>query len=228
MVAAAAVRGPLPSGIDPVPEASVARADGLLLALGGDGTMLRALASGAVHGAPVLGVKLGHDCLLADVEPGELAAALDALARRRFAIEERTMLAVRHGTAAAPAVNDIVLRRAPELARYRGDGVIVATATGSTGVTLAAGGPVVSPQLSATIVTPLAVPGTPIRPIVLSASEPVELRIEPGSAPLRVEIDGREQGTVQPAARLRIAQSGPRCRMVRVERGRPARHVAVA
>ena len=230
VVAASAVRGPLPPGVDPVPEASLARAGGILLALGGDGTMLQALAAGAVHGVPVLGVKLGEVSFLADVEPADLGAALAALAAHRFAIEERTMLTVRDGATVATAVNDVVLRRGTgepladiglrvrgeEIARYRGDGVIVATATGSTGYSLSAGGPLVSPALAATIVTPLAARGAPAGPIVLSACEPVELRVR--GATLAVEIDGRERAVVNPTARLRVAQAGPRCRLIRLAR----------
>jgi NAD+ kinase len=232
-VVAAPVRGPLPPGVDPVPETGLARPGGILLALGGDGTMLHALAAGAAHGVPALGVKLGHVSYLAEVEPAGLPAALDALAAHRFAIEERSVLAVRNGAAAVPAVNDVVLRRASgapladvglhvggeEVARYRGDGVIVATPTGSTAYSLSAGGPLVSPRLAATIVTPLAARGAPARVVVLSAGEPVELRVQDGSPPLAVEIDGRERYVAPPLARLRIDQSGPCCLLIRL--GRP-------
>jgi NAD+ kinase len=224
----------LPPGIDPVPAASLARPGGILVALGGDGTMLHALAVGAVHGTPVLGVKLGHVSFLAEVEPAELGAALDALAAGRFAIEERTALAVRNGgPGTAVAVNDVVLRRASgaplaevglllggeEVARYKGDGVIVATPTGSTGYNRSAGGPLVSPKLSATIVTPLAAREAPSA-VLLSAGEPLELRVHGASAPLAVEIDGRAHSVAPPLARLRIDQSGPRSRLIRLGRTR--------
>ena len=151
-------RVPLPPGIDPVPRESLARPGTILVALGGDGTMLHALAVGAAHRNPVLGVKLGHVNFLAEIEAAELGAALDALDAGRFAIEERTVLAVHNGgPGAAVVVNDVVLRRASgsplaevglyvggeEVARYRGDGVIVATPTGSTGYKRSAGGPLV-------------------------------------------------------------------------------------
>jgi NAD+ kinase len=143
------------------------------------------------------------------------------------------MLALRNGgPAAAAAVNDVVLRRASgapladvglhvggeEVARYRGDGVIVATPTGSTGYNHSAGGPLVSPRLAATIVTPLVAREAPPA-VLLSAGEPIELRVRAGSPPLAVEIDGREHSIAQPLAHLRIDQSGPRCRLIRL--GRP-------
>ena len=231
-VVVAATRGPLPPGVELVPEASLARAGGILLALGGDGTMLHALAAGSVHGTAVLGVKLGHVNFLAEVEEADLRAALEALAAHRFTIEERTVLAVRNGGPAVPAVNDVVLRRpsgAPladiglhiggeEVARYRGDGVIVSTATGSTGYSFAAGGPLVSPRLAVTIATPLAARGAPSRAVVLSAEEPVELRVRDASGPLAIEIDGVERFIASPLASLRIDQSWRRCRLIRLGR----------
>jgi NAD+ kinase len=234
-VVAAAARGPLPPGIAPVPEASVARESAILLAFGGDGTMLYALAAGSVHGTPVLGVKLGQVNYLAEVEPGALADALEALLLRRFAIEERSVLAVRNGDGTvARVINDVVLRRgsgAPladvslhmggeEVARYRGDGVIVATPTGSTGYSRSAGGPLVSPRLAATIVTPLAAHGTPAQPLLLSGADSIELRLRAASSPLEVELDGRQRFVAHASARLRIDQCEPRCRLIRLGRER--------
>jgi PAS domain S-box-containing protein len=159
-----------------------------------------------------------------------LVAALEALALRRFAIEERSMLTARAGGGAEPAVNDVVLRRAPgapladvglhvggkQLAHYRGDGVIVATPTGSTGYSRSAGGPLVSPRLAATVVTPLASHAAPAGSLVLSAGDPIELRLADAGPALAIEIDGRERQVVLPAARVRIDQSGPPCRLVRL------------
>jgi NAD+ kinase len=232
-VVAMAARQPLPPGVDPVPEPSLARPGGVLLALGGDGTMLYALALGSPHGLPVLGVRLGHVNYLAEVDVEELPSALDALAARSFAIEERTVLAVRDGGWSEPAINDVVLRRSPgapladvglevggdEVARIRGDGVIVATPTGSTGYNHSAGGPLVSPRLSATIVTPLAARAG-ASALLLSAGEPIELHVHDASAPLAVEIDGRMRAMATPGGRLRIDQSAPRSRLIRLGRAR--------
>ena len=230
VVAASAVRGPLPLGINAVPEASLARAGGILIALGGDGTMLYALKEGAAQGAPVLGVKLGHVSFLADVEAADLSIGLEALTRGAFAIEERAMLAVRTAYGTEPAVNDVVLRRASggplahiglsvggkETARYSGDGVIVATPTGSTGYSLSAGGPLVSPRVASTIVTPLAAQSTPGTSRVLPAGEPIELRVLDGSPPVEVEIDGHVRSLAQPTTSVRIEMSAARCRLIRL------------
>ena len=122
-----------------------------------------------------------------------------AVQRRRAA--SRLRLAPRRGR---PLVGG------EELARYRGDGVIVATATGSTGDNARRRRPAGLAQAVGDDRDAAGRPGTPIRPICSRPSEPLELRVGPASAPLGVEIDGREQGAAQPAARLRIEQSGPR------------------
>jgi NAD+ kinase len=87
------------------------------------------------------------------------------------------------------------------------------------GYSLSAGGPLVSPRLAATIVTPLAARGAP-SPVLLSAGEPLEPRVGHGSPPLAVEIDGRERYVAPPHARLRIDQSGACCRLTRLRRPR--------
>ena len=97
-----------------------------------------------------------------------------------------------------------------EIACYRGDGVIVATQTGSTAYNLSAGGPLASPKLAVTIVTRLAARSAASSPTVLSAGEPIELRVLERSAPLAVEIDRQERSVARPGARLRIGQAGVR------------------
>jgi NAD+ kinase len=231
VVAAAGPRRALPPGIDPVPAASLARTSGMLLSVGGDGTMLCAMSMSAPHGTPVLGIHLGRVGCLAEVEAPFLEAALDAIAHGRYGVEERRALEV-HDAVDGPAFafNDIVLRRPPgarpaavalsidgePVARCDGDGVVVATATGSTAYSLSAGGPIVSPQLTATVVTPLT-PHTGLpRPLVLSAAEAVELAVPDDGSPLSVEIDGRERAGIAPGAKLRIRQSSLCVRLVRL------------
>lgn len=231
VVAASGAERALPPGIDPVPATSLARTSGMLLSIGGDGTMLTAMGLSAPHGTPVLGIHLGRVGYLAEVEVPFLEAALDAIAHGRYGVEVRRALEV-HDSVEGPAMafNDIVLRRpsgarsaaitlaidGEPFARCDGDGVVVATATGSTAYSLSAGGPIVSPQLTSTVVTPLA-PHTGLkRPLVLSAAEPVELAVLDDSPPLSVEIDGRERAGVAPGATVRIRQSAVCVRLVRL------------
>jgi NAD+ kinase len=145
---------------------------GLVIALGGDGTILRALQLAMTNHAAVLGINFGKVGFLADSGSGDLAAALGRIARGEAQVEERTALAAM--VQAEPprrmtAFNDVVVARMPGFgtARLRvdidgqamlalaGDGVVIASPTGSTAYTLGAGGPAVAPTLDAIVVTPI-------------------------------------------------------------------------
>jgi NAD+ kinase len=233
----------LPGGIEAVPLVRVAASSDMLLAVGGDGTLLDAMALGTPHGTPVLALGLGSLGYLAEVPVERLDIALEAVAAGRYQVEERATLELdAAGRGPATAFNDVALRRptgartgpitlrvdGEPVATWHGDGVVVATAMGSTAYSLSAGGPIVSPRLAATVVTPLA-PHAALHPsLVLSAGERLELYVgDEGMAaplPLPVEIDGRENGRVHPPALVRVRQSAVRGRLVTVGgRGFPAR-----
>ena len=135
-----------------------------MVALGGDGTLLRALGLVLTEQVPALGVNAGRLGFLAEVEPSGLGAALDAVWAGRYRVERRTTLVARvlvDGEIAEDlAVNDVVLEKAARerlaavavrlgdggpFARYAADGVMVASPTGSTAYSFSAGGPIVSP-----------------------------------------------------------------------------------
>ena len=170
----------------------------VLLAAGGDGTVLRALHSGSAAGVAVLGVNLGRLGFLAEIDVPALPTAFERLSRGDYHVEPR------HGMRMAGAAlscedfgttafNDVVFTRVPGsgqsaiavtvngdvLARWWGDGVIVATPTGSTAYSFAAGGPIVSPRLGAWVVTPLAPHGTFHGSFVLSGEETVTVDVLP-------------------------------------------------
>jgi NAD+ kinase len=127
------------------------------------------------------------------------------------------------------AFNDVVVARLPGFgtARLRvevcdesilvlnGDGIVLASPTGSTAYTVGAGGPAVAPSLDAIVITPLATQGSPLRSLVVDGSETVRIGIEPGSAPLSVEIDGRETAALPTTATLDIHAAPRKARLVR-------------
>jgi NAD+ kinase len=175
-----------------------------VVALGGDGTILRALQLAMPDRVPVLGVNFGHVGFLADIGRADLQAALDAIGRGEAQVDERTALVAtlegqepRH----AVAFNDVVVARIPghgtarlrievggePLLTLRGDGVVIA----SPAYTVEAGGPAVSPQLDAIVLTPLATQGSPLRSMVLNGTDTVRIEMDAASAPLGVELDGR-------------------------------------
>jgi NAD+ kinase len=204
----------------------------LVIALGGDGTILRALRLAMTQHAAVLGVNFGHVGFLADIHGDELAAALQTLARGDALLDERTALVAEIGGEPARRViafNDVVVARLPGFGRARlrvvvageallvlsGDGVVVASPTGSTAYTVGAGGPAVAPSLDAIVITPLASQGTPLRSLVVDGSETVRVDPEPLSAPLSVEIDGRETHAMPAPASLEIRAAARKARLVR-------------
>jgi NAD+ kinase len=204
----------------------------LIIALGGDGTILRALQLAIAHHAAVLGVNFGHVGFLADIDGHELAGALDRVARGEANVDERTALVATISTEEPRrivAFNDVVVARRPGFgaARLRvevggermlsltGDGVVIASPAGSTAYTVGAGGPAVAPSLDAIVLTPLATQGSPLRSLVVDGSEVVRVATEPESAPLSVEIDGRTSHHMPTPAALEIRTAARKARLVR-------------
>jgi NAD+ kinase len=204
----------------------------MVIALGGDGTILRALQIAMMEHAAVLGVNFGHVGFLADIAGDQLGAALETIARGEAAVDERTALVATFGNAQphrVVAFNDVVVARLPGFgsARLRvqvggepllalnGDGVVVASPTGSTAYTLGAGGPAVAPSLDAIVLTPLASQGSPLRSLVADGGDLVRIEMAPGSAPLSVEIDGRTLDEMPAGATLEIHAAPRKARLLR-------------
>jgi NAD+ kinase len=204
----------------------------LVIALGGDGTILRALQLSMENHAAVLGVNFGHVGFLADIHRNDLGAALDAIGRGEAGVDERTALVTDLQTEHARhviAFNDVVVSRVPGFgtARLRlnvggaslftlnGDGLVIASPTGSTAYTVGAGGPAVAPALDAIVLTPLATQGSPLRSLVVEGSETVRIEMDPSSAPLSVEIDGRTIHDLPTSAALQVHAAPRKARLVR-------------
>ncbi len=186
----------------------------VLIAFGGDGTLLEAAGVVARSAAdvPLLGVNLGRLGFLTEVGRAELVPALEALLSGRTRTEDRLMLAgvVERGQDLVEdriALNDVVVTRGPLsrmieidvavddqfVCHVKADGVIIATATGSTAYNLSAGGPIVHPSVDALVLTPIAPHTLTNRPIVLPAAAQVTLRPAPDSEPsdLVATFDGQ-------------------------------------
>src|SRR5690606_16155819 len=133
-----------------------------IITLGGDGTLLRTLPSAAAKGVPVLGVNMGHTGFLLETNPHDLLLAIDRLIHGNYTVEERMMLhCVINGEFTALVMNEVALTRGQNpsslvvdvltgeerVFSIHGDGVLVATPTGTTGYSLSAGGPVIHPSL---------------------------------------------------------------------------------
>jgi NAD+ kinase len=209
----------------------------LVVALGGDGTLLRALGLILTAQVPALGVNAGRLGFLAEVEPNGLAAALEAVLAGRYRVDRRTTLAAKvvvEGQEVAEdlAVNDVVLEKAARerlaavavrlgdggpFARYAADGVMVASPTGSTAYSFSAGGPIVSPRLDALLLTPIAPHMVFNRSLVLHPDEAVRLEVLPDN-PVIESVDGRAARELPPGAVVEVRRSRYDALLVRIER----------
>ena len=193
--------GPLEHHVAPHSEA---QAGDLIVALGGDGTVLSALRASAAADVPVLGAACGSLGALTEVSDDALDQALDRVYSGDWTPRRLPALAIH--PAAAPdewAINDFVAIRhgAGQLVahvsvdgelyvRLAGDGVIVATELGSSGYTMAAGGPLLAPGTAAFVFSPVAMHGGSAPPLVVPATATVEIELRPGFAGFDIEIDG--------------------------------------
>ena len=173
----------------------------MVVAIGGDGAMLRAGRVCAPYSVPVLGVNMGHLGFLTEIQrPEDWEATLETLLKSRYWIEERMMLTVtaRHGDQVigpAEALNDVVISRGAvtRLIRletyidhdwttsYNADALVIATATGSTAYALASGGPILPPELRNILVVPVAPHLSLDRPIILPEGAMIEVVVTPDS-----------------------------------------------
>jgi NAD+ kinase len=200
------------------PEEMVERA-GLLVSLGGDGTMLRTMRLVEGRKTPVLGVNVGRLGFLAEVDLPDLPAALSSIDEHQFTIEPRTAVrTVLPDGKAVSAFNDIALVRVPgdglaavgiavegkNFVSYAADAVIVSTPTGSTAYSFSAGGPIVSPNVEGLIVSASAAHSSFNRSLVLSLSEGLELDVLPTSGRLAIEVDGIIEGYADAGDKLAV------------------------
>lgn len=209
----------------------------MVLVLGGDGTLL-AMAdriAEAGTGIPILGVNFGSLGFLTEVTLSELYPSLDAAVTGRAHVEERLMLrsaTVRGGAVAAEhlVLNDVVITKGAHsrmidlsvwvgdefVTRVKADGLIVATPTGSTAYNLAAGGPIVQPNVDALIVTPIAPHTLTNRPIVIPAFAPV--RVQPrldDHDDVFATFDGQAGLQVHAGDEIRVCRAAQPLRLIR-------------
>jgi NAD+ kinase len=213
-----------------VSAAELGRRADLLVSLGGDGTMLRAMRLADGQRAPVLGVNLGKLGFLAEVDVPDLPGALSAIDDHEFTIEPRLAVDAALGDRTVTAFNDVAVVRVPgdgsavvavrvaghEFVSYAADAVIVATPTGSTAYSFSAGGPITSPAVEALLVTPAAPHSAYSRGVVLSVHDTVMLEILPSSGRLAVEVDGEVAAYVEPGDRIELCGRPSAARVVRL------------
>ena len=218
----------LDAAIVQMPEREIGTHADLVIAIGGDGTLLYAAGLVARNKVPLLGVNRGRLGFLTDVMPQDMFPCIDAALQGTLQPDERPLLAATlecaNGTVhQALSLNDVVMHKL-ETGRmldfethldgrfvnsHSGDGIVVATSTGSTAYALSCGGPIVEPQLEVLVVAPICPHTLSDRPIVVSARSRIDVRLL-DRAQVRAEItcDGSVLGQFQPGDRLRI-QTAP-------------------
>jgi NAD+ kinase len=204
---------------------------GLLVSLGGDGTMLRTMRLVEGRKTPVLGVNVGRLGFLAEVDLPDLSRALSAIDEHQFTIESRTAVrtTLPDGREVS-AFNDIAMVRVPgdglaavgisvegkNFVSYAADAVIVATPTGSTAYSFSAGGPIVSPNVEGLIVSASAAHSSFNRSLMLALSEQLELDVLPTSGRLAIEVDGIIEGYADAGDKLEIEPVPAAAQVVRL------------
>jgi NAD+ kinase len=223
----------VPGQVEAVAPRDLASRSDLMVSLGGDGTMLRAMRMSRGPKPPVLGVNVGKLGFLAEIDPPQMAEALYAIDEHRFTVEPRSAVKAEFTGQETIAFNDVDLARIPgrgssilveliveshPFVRYAADAVIVATPTGSTAYNFSAGGPLVSPMAEGLLVTPVAPHSAFNRALFLSSSEKVLLTVLAGSGEPALEADGILVGHLQPGDTVEVGTIPAAANVVRLGR----------
>ncbi|MGC1877882.1 MAG: NAD(+)/NADH kinase [Rhabdochlamydiaceae bacterium] len=200
-----------------------------MISMGGDGTMLRLVHKYENLDAAMLGINLGHLGFMADVPISDIYPSLQDLINGSYKIHERVMIQGEslHGERCF-AVNDIVVHRAknPSLVEiaihvdgmylntFEADGIIIATPNGSTAYSLAAGGPIISPDLEALVITPISPHTISNRPIVLTANQEIQIQYLSDYDPIEIRADGISHHDLETGDVFRITRSAKNFKLV--------------
>ena len=218
------------SGVVRTPERDIGKQIDLIIAIGGDGTLLYAAGLVARDGVPLLGINRGRLGFLTDVLPQDMIASVDDAIAGRLQSDARPLLAATHfkadgGKAEGLALNDVVLQKLTTgrmldfetrvngryVNTHAGDGIIVSSATGSTAYSLSCGGPIVEPQLDVMVMAPICPHTLSDRPIVVSGRSVVEVQLlEYPETRAELTCDGRVLGCIEPGERLQVQAAAER------------------
>ncbi|MBN1895056.1 NAD(+)/NADH kinase [bacterium] len=212
-------------GVKTVPVEKLAESCDLVVAMGGDGTMLSAARHVGISRKPVLGVNLGRLGFLAEVSPQDLYRRMEDVFEGRYGIEERMLLEAgvktNSGSHVFHALNDVVIEKTgisrliqvqitvngEFFADFRSDGIILSTPTGSTAYSLAAGGPVVVPTMDAMILCPICSHSLTARPTVLPGGSRVLFKLLSGRREVSISIDGQNTARMTAQTTLEVGRA---------------------
>jgi len=205
----------------------------ILIVVGGDGTILRAARDLAHWDVPILGINVGHKGFLAEIEVEQMDRYLQYIVTGQYQFRERMMLDAtvqREDRVLGRfiALNDIVISRGPFsriltlntfinedfLESYSGDGVIVATPTGSTGYSLSAGGPIVNPSLELIVITPICPHSLNNRAVIVTVNEQILMRVDSRQAQVVMTADGQVGFALEDGDEVVVRKSEQKVKLV--------------
>jgi NAD+ kinase len=221
---------PREAPVSAVPERTFGERADLVIAVGGDGTLLYAARLVARHNVPLLGVNRGRLGFLTDVMPQDMLQSVDAALAGKLEADERPLLTARlhrprGETAQSFALNDVVMQKhdtgrtldfetridGTYVNTHDGDGIIVASPTGSTAYALSCSGPIIEPHLPALVLVPICAHTLSDRPIVVAAHCVIEVALlERADTQANVTCDGALLGAMTPADRLEVTTAAER------------------
>jgi NAD+ kinase len=197
----------------------------LIIACGGDGTLLQAAHRFRGTGIPILGINIGYLGFITSVRGDRVQKEMLRVLNSEFIISQRTALDLVIETPkrriAGWALNDAIIVRGDNphlisisarigkrrLTNYRCDGLIVSTPTGSTAYSLAAGGPIISPECNVLTITPICPQALTNRSVVVNSTEPVEMTLDATSGPGVVQVDGMTLAKAKPGSSIVVKTS---------------------
>ena len=205
----------------------------ILIVVGGDGTILRTARDLAHWDVPILGINVGHKGFLAEIEVEQMDRYLQYIVTGQYQFRERMMLDAtvqREDRVLGRfiALNDIVISRGPFsriltlntfinedfLESYSGDGVIVATPTGSTGYSLSAGGPIVNPSLELIVITPICPHSLNNRAVIVTVKEQILMRVDSRQAQVVMTADGQVGFALEDGDEVVVRKSEQKVKLV--------------
>lgn len=204
-----------------------------LISLGGDGTILRLIHNFPHLKAPILGINLGQLGFMAEIPLVDLYPSLEDMVKGHYKVEERMMMeGITCSQERCFAVNEVVIHRSRHptlidlsihvdgtyLNTFSADGIIISTPSGSTAYSLAAGGPILTPDLNAFVITPISPHTISNRPIVLMPKEKIEVQYLSSYDPIEIAYDGFSRYTMHPNEIFTVVKSERTFKMMHLGR----------
>lgn len=220
-----------------IPTRKLAKSCDCIMVWGGDGTLLNCARQTAEVGTPIFGVNFGRLGFLTEIDIPDLKEKMQALIAGHYYIEERMMLeatVIREGEIIASSIclNDAVVAKGVPLRMvhlnilvngesaggYSADGIIIASPTGSTAYSLSAGGPIISPDVKALLITPICPHSLSNRPVVISHESVVEIQILPSIDTVQLSLDGQYSFPLKSGDRILIKKADTIARFLKIKK----------